>query len=115
MLFLSLLPPSVRDHGIEAVNDWLIGTDLRTGNCAEEARTRFLEIIGRIHEEFFAITSQSYDNNAPDEVFQNHLRFVQDMEVYLTLKFAIKHTDIGLIERVVVQCCIHFAGSSQTQ
>jgi len=114
VLFLSLLPPGVRDCGIEAVNNWLIGANLRTGNCTKKARTRFLKIIGRIYKKFFAITSQSYNNKAPNKVFQNHLHFVQDMEVYLTLKFAIKHTDIGLIKWVVICCCILFAGSSKT-
>ena len=37
------------------------------------------------------------------------------MEVYFTLKFAIKHTDIGLIKQVIVQCCILFAGSAKSQ
>ena len=37
------------------------------------------------------------------------------MEVYLTLKFAIKHADIGLIERVIVRCCLLFAGSAKSQ
>ena len=37
------------------------------------------------------------------------------MEVYLILKFAIKHADIGLIERVIVRCCLLFAGSVKSQ
>ena len=48
-------------------------------------------------------------------MFQNHVRFIQDMEVYLTLKFAIKHADIGLIERVIVRCCLLFSGSAKSQ
>ena len=48
-----------------------------------------------------------------DEVFRNHVRFIQDMALYLTLKFAIKHADIGLIERVIVRCCLIFAGSGK--
>ena len=52
-----MLPLSIRDYGIEAVNNWLIGVDLKIGNHAEEARTRFLEIIKRIYKEFFTIIS----------------------------------------------------------
>jgi len=37
------------------------------------------------------------------------------MEVYFTLKFAIKHADIGLIKWVIVCCCLLFAGSAKSQ
>ena len=37
------------------------------------------------------------------------------MEVYLTLKFAIKYTDVRLIKRLIVHCCLLFAGSGKSQ
>ena len=114
MLFLSLLPPYIRDYRKETVNNWLISANVKTGDCSKMARIRFLQIIGSIQKEFFSPGSQFYNNKAPDEVFQNHLHFIQNMEVYFTLKFAIKHTDIGLIKKIVAYCCILFTGSTKT-
>jgi len=48
-------------------------------------------------------------------MFWNHHYFIQDMEVYFTLKHAIKYADIGLIKQVVVHCCILFARNLKTQ
>ena len=36
------------------------------------------------------------------------------MEVYLTLKYIIKYTNIKLIKRVVIRCYILFAGNLKT-
>ena len=50
------------------------------------------------------------ESQKDDEELMNHLRFLQEMETYLTLKYAIRHGDIGLIMRVIPQCCIYFHG-----
>jgi uncharacterized protein DUF6589 len=49
-----------------------------------------------------------------DEEFLNHIHFMQQAETYFTLKYAIKHADVGLIERVIQRCCLYFSGSDQT-
>lgn len=41
-----------------------------------------------------------------DEEFLNHIHFMQQAETYFTLKYAIKHGDVGLIERVIQRCCL---------
>ena len=33
------------------------------------------------------------------------------METYCTLKYAIKHGDLGLIRRVISRCCLYFHGA----
>ena len=48
MLFLSLFPLYIKDYKREVVDDWLIGADIRTGNCLEVVRVRFLEIVRSI-------------------------------------------------------------------
>ena len=35
------------------------------------------------------------------------------MALYFTLKFAIKHADIGLIEHIIVYYCLIFASSGK--
>jgi len=113
--FLSLLPQNLKAQGNKGVNDWITGQDIGRGNKTAAARVRFLTTLQRIREEFFSPSQRSCGDKPVDEVFQNHVRFIQDMEVYLTLKFAIKHADIGLIERVIVRCCLLFSGSAKSQ
>jgi hypothetical protein len=49
-----------------------------------------------------------------DEEFTNHVRYLQEMETYCTLKHAIKHGDVGLLKRVISRCCFYFHGSGAT-
>jgi len=49
-----------------------------------------------------------------DEEFLNHIHFMQQAETYFTLKYAIKHADVGLIERVIHRCCAYFSGSNHS-
>jgi hypothetical protein len=51
------------------------------------------------------------DSGTEDEEFTNHVRFLQQMETYCTLKYAIKHGDLGLIQRIIPRCCFYFHGS----
>jgi hypothetical protein len=37
------------------------------------------------------------------------------MELYKTLKYAIKHADVGILRRVFARCCLLFQGSSKTK
>ena len=45
-----------------------------------------------------------------DEEFINHVRFLQAMETYCTLKYATQHGDVGLIMRLIPRLCIYFNG-----
>ena len=45
-----------------------------------------------------------------DEEFINHIRFLQEMETYCTLKHATKHGDVGLIMRIIPRLCVYFNG-----
>jgi hypothetical protein len=48
-----------------------------------------------------------------DKEFLAHARFLQEVETYKTLKYAIKWGDIGLIERVINISCFYFKGTRQ--
>lgn len=59
---------------------------------------------------------KSYGNEArstSDMELRNHVLFLQHVQTYLLLKFAVKHADIGLLRRAVDRCCIYFHGSGQ--
>ena len=58
------------------------------------------EIIDRIAERLRAPTPSSVpslQSPARDQQYQNHQHFCAHVEIYLTLKYAIKHADIGLL------------------
>ena len=48
-----------------------------------------------------------------DIELRNHILFLQHMQTYLLLKYAIKRADIGLVRRAIDRCCIYFHGSAQ--
>jgi hypothetical protein len=48
-----------------------------------------------------------------DREFLAHARFLQEVETYKTLKYAIKWGDISLIERVINISCFYFKGTKQ--
>jgi hypothetical protein len=53
------------------------------------------------------------ETSAIDHKFIAHCRFLCQMETYKSLKYAIKHADIGIIERVFARCCLLFHGSKK--
>lgn len=58
----------------------------------------------------------SYGNEArstSDTKLRNHILFLQHMQTYLLLKYAIKRADIGLLRRAIDRCCVYFHGSAQ--
>ena len=100
------------DH---AVDDFLSCRSIRQDQA--QARKRFLQVVDQIQDDIFTYTTRldsGTENEAIDEVFRNQIRYIQDMETYLTLKFAIKHADIGLIQDVIVRSCMLFAGGGRT-
>jgi hypothetical protein len=48
-----------------------------------------------------------------DMKLRNHILFMQHMQIYLLLKYAIKRADIDLLHRAVDRCCIYFHESAQ--
>lgn len=57
---------------------------------------------------------ESDPNTCTDEVLRNHILFIQQAEVYLLLKHAIMHGDIGLLTHFFARATILFHGSSKT-
>ena len=58
----------------------------------------------------FADTLSSAANNYNTE-FLNHIQFLQVINTYKLLKYAIKYTDIGLLKYIIPCLCLYFAGS----
>lgn len=78
--------------------------------------TGILHKVDQIRQDIFSLDCQSPpsgSNHPVDYELSAHAKFLQQMEVYKTLKLAIKRGDIGLIRRVFPQCSILFQGSSK--
>lgn len=127
-LYYQFLPPGIRCQYHQEVDHYI----------RQSGRAGFLNAVERIRESIFAFSEQcnfvskpakasgrqsEYGNKskpqsrgAPvDLEFSAHAKFLQQMEVYKSLKLAIKLADIGMIRRVIARCCILFNGSSKSK
>jgi uncharacterized protein DUF6589 len=53
-------------------------------------------------------------STARDEEFVNHVRYLQEVETYCSLKYAIKRADVGLLQRLLPRFLLYFHGSGAT-
>jgi hypothetical protein len=116
-LFYRLLPSDVPATEPGKVDTYI-------GNLT---RATFLSKVDEIRQYIFPVTEQRSKLKRPnlpepsepgeciDEEFSAHAKFLQQMETYKTLKYAIKHADVGLIKRVLARCCLLFHGSGQSK
>jgi hypothetical protein len=79
-------------------------------------RDDFHQKIEQIRLDIFAAAEQSPNETVPvDYEFSAHAKFLQQMETYKTLKYAIKYADVGLIKRALARCCLLFHGSNKSK
>ena len=105
-LFYRLLPPGVRTAQPNQVDNYI----------KKLSRTTFHRRIEEIRQYIFTATEQSPNESKPiDYEFSAHAKFLQQMETYKTLKYAIKHADVGLIKRALARCCLLFHGSDKSK
>src|SRR5947208_757837 len=96
-LFYRLLPPSVSASQPAQVDNYI----------RKLSRTTFHRKVEEIRQYIFTAAEQSPDEfKHIDHEFSAHAKFLQQMETYKTLKYAIKHADVGLIKRVLARCCL---------
>jgi hypothetical protein len=105
-LFYRLLPPGVHASQTDQVDNYI----------RKLTRTTFHRKVEEIRQYIFTATEQSPDGSKPiDHEFSAHAKFLQQMETYKTLKYAIKHADVGLIKRALARCCLLFHGSNKSK
>ena len=82
---------------------------------ANQHMSDYLKPSANIHQpavtSSFADTSGSTTNNYNIEFF-NHIQFLQVIDTYKLLKYAIKYVDIGLLKHIIPRLYLYFAGSS---
>lgn len=74
-----------------------------------QSANSFLALVDDIREEYSTKEARTVD----DQELQNHRLFLQHTQVYLVMKYAIKHADLGLLRRAIDRSCIYFHGSGQ--
>jgi hypothetical protein len=105
-LFYRLLPPDIRAAQPDQVDNYI----------KKLSRTSFHHKVEEIRQYIFTAAEQSPDEDKPiDYEFSAHAKFLQQMETYKTLKYAIKHADVGLIKRAMARCCLLFHGSDKSK
>jgi hypothetical protein len=105
-LFYRLLPANVHAANSSQVDNYISNLNPAT----------FLDKIEEIRQYIFTSAEQSPKvSDLIDHEFSAHAKFLQQMETYKTLKYAIKYADVGLIKRALARCCVLFHGSSQTK
>ena len=78
------------------------------------SHSEFLNLVEDIRLAAFSRQSRRpVKDSSIDIEFLNHIRFLQLVEIYKTLKHGVKYADIGLIKRVIGICCFLFEGSRQ--
>jgi len=94
---------------IESIYAAAISRDIRAeANSADNGRCSPTNGKGKESEPAASCST------AKDEEFINHVRYLQEVETYCTLKYAIKHADVGLLQRVLPRCLLYFHGSGAT-
>lgn len=71
---------------------------------------QFLQRVEQIRQQCLDSETAEYAN---DDEFYNHVKFMELAEMSMSLRLAIKHADIGLLRRIVHQCCLVFLGTKQ--
>jgi hypothetical protein len=127
-LYYQLLPPGTKRQYHEDVDVYI----RRSG------RAGFLNKVEKIRQSIFNFREQCRsspkptkssskradlrDDNASesqsipvDLEYSAHAKFLQQMEVYKTLKLAIKRADIGMLRRLFARCCILFHGGNKSK
>jgi len=129
-LYYQLLPPGTKRQYHEEVDLYI----RRSG------RAGFLNAVEKIRQSIFTWPDQCKsipkptkssrkrkhadledENNSQsqsipvDLEYSAHARFLQQMEVYKTLKLSIKRADIGMLRRILARCCILFHGSNKSK
>lgn len=107
-MFYQFLPSTVNPAHNDKVEDWI-------GNLGKE---KFLDIIDQIRQSLFNPDEQlspAEQDTEFDYEFSAHAKFVQQMETYKSLKLSIKLGDIGIIRRILAQCCLLFSGTKKTR
>lgn len=96
---------------VEKVDEYIIRSG-REAFCKKVTAIRKLLFDAKVQSPLTPYPSAETSENTE---MISHARFLQQMEVYKTLKHSIKHADIGIIRRILARCCILFQGASKVK
>jgi hypothetical protein len=73
---------------------------------------QFLELAEDVRG--VAFTYGAWSSNGPDVTFRSQCRLLQEVELFLTLRHAVKYGDVGLLRRLVDPLIVIYFGAHQT-
>jgi hypothetical protein len=100
-LFYQQLPPSVNIAEKDSIDAYIKKLSPKT----------FLVTVEELRQSIFKRENQS----SASQEFSAHVRFLQQIETYKSLKHAIKHADVGIIQQVFARCCLLFHSSNKSK
>lgn len=103
--YIAKLSPSTFVDHVEAIRETVFKTEPAPESELDEELDE--------EEEKAGAGAESQTTSTVDQEFIAHCRFIQQMETYLSLKYAIKYADIGIIERIFARSCLLFHGSKK--
>jgi hypothetical protein len=93
---------SWKDFHRETVEEYLAILDERA----------YRALLSQIYKEVNERPSGLDASGRLDDEWQNHIRFIQHTQIYLLLKWSIKHADLKLLRQSLRLCCIIFQAPS---
>ena len=109
---VALFYASMRRQGhIEAGDDKTGRLEVVADAIRRLSVTQFLQLVEDVR--ITAFTYASWASQTPDVDFRTMCRFLQEAELFLTLRYAIKCGDIGMLRRIVDPLVVVFFGAAQ--
>lgn len=81
-----------------------------TDAIGQLSATQFLQLVD---VRTTAFTYAAWSSSAPDVDFRTMCRFLQESELFLTIRYAVKYGDIGILRRMVDPLIVVFFGAAQ--
>ena len=75
---------------------------------------QFLQYVEEVRQRGFTYNAWSGHQQA-DKEFVTMCRYLQEIETFMTLRYAIRHGDIGIIRRLIDPLCVWFYGAEQAK
>lgn len=88
-------------------------------NCVIEqmSSAQYLQLMENVRKQAFTLNAwtglDSNDNSIEDIEFRTMCRYLRQIELFLTIRYAVKHGDIGLLEYCISPSLIFFLGAGQ--
>ena len=108
----ALFCAAMRDRGLLPVDTERNPQREVVGNAVSRlSAPQFVELVEDVRSTAFTLSA--WTSSSPDVDFRTMCRLLQEVELFLTLRHAVKYGDIGMLRRLVDPLIIVFLGAKQ--